>query len=239
MYVVITAFCIFLLIGVVVIYVDGFRLAKTLWLIVSIEPYEQFIPDAPRILIFGDSTGYGTGARLNTNTIAGRIGADFPSYTIVNTSVNGQTIKDALLKMKELPEAKAYTLILLQLGGNDILQKRPLASIKAELALLLAEATNRAEHVVLMTSGNVGGAPVFKGKQARDYEMRTRELRTVSMELSTQAGVHYVDLFLEPAVDIVSQNPKRYLALDGLHPSDEGYGVWYEKLEPVLRELLQ
>ncbi len=239
MYIVISVFITALVLGAVLVYTDSFRLLKTIWLISSVAPYEQIVPNAPVILVLGDSTGYGTGAKDNTKSIAGRMGSDFPTYTIVNRSVNGRTIKDALLEIRTFPDEKKYHLILLQLGGNDILQKRPVSVVKSELEILREEALKRATTVVLMTSGNVGGAPAFKGKEARDYEARTRELRAIAESIFATPEARYVDLFLEPEQDIIAQSPKVYLAFDGLHPNEVGYGVWYESLKLVLVEILK
>ncbi len=238
MYVIITSFLVFLVVSVAFVYFGGFRFAHTALLVVLADKYERTIPGAPTILILGDSTGYGTGASNARLSVAGRIGTDFPSYTIENRSKNGRTIKEALVELESIPETKLYALILIQIGGNDILQKRPLSLLASELPLLLKAARLRSPHVVMMTSGNVGGAPRFTGETALTYERLTRELRTLSISSCADAGASYVDLFLEPEDDIIAADPKRYLAKDGLHPSDEGYGVWYETLKPTLVEKL-
>ncbi len=56
-------------------------------LVKSALAYEQH-PDKPsmRILIAGDSTGVGIGAKVPRNTIAGRLGRDFPHADITNIS---------------------------------------------------------------------------------------------------------------------------------------------------------
>lgn len=215
------------------------RLFKTLYLIVRITPYEQTITDAPAIVILGDSTGYGTGATNNTQTIAGRIGTDFPTYTVVNISKNGRTIgelKQALAAEIQLPQA---ALILLQIGGNDILQKHDAATVARELQELFALAQAKAGEVVMLSSGNVGTAAAYVGTpDAAKYDALSREFRDMFMAEATQAKVVYVDLFTEPEADVFYLEPELYLSIDGLHPSDAGYGVWYQSLAPVLKELL-
>jgi lysophospholipase L1-like esterase len=58
------------------------------------------------------------------------------------------------------------------------------------------------------------------------------------METAKEYGVHYVDLFVEPDEDVFVREPKKYTAFDGLHPTADGYAVWYTKLQVVLEKIL-
>lgn len=62
----------------------------------NIVAYEQH-PLSPkmRILVAGDSTGVGTGADSPDDSIAGRIGSDYPEADIVNISENGITLEQS------------------------------------------------------------------------------------------------------------------------------------------------
>lgn len=234
------------LIFMVAFFTDTWRFAKTIWLIAQVTPYEQTGqagPDgqaAPRILVLGDSTGYGTGAGSGKQSIAGLLGADFSTYAITNNSTNGRTIGEALETIVSLPTTPTYDLILLQIGGNDILQKRPVSVVAQELSTLFVEANRRSAHVVMISSGNVGAAAAFVGTdKAVEYSRLSREFRTMFISVAATAGVTYVDLFQEPEVDVFALEPERLLAIDGLHPSAAGYAVWYSSLGPEVKKLLQ
>ena len=43
-------------------------------------------------------------------------------------------------------------------------------------------------------------------------------------------GLAYVDLYKSRDDDPFAQEPGRYNAADGLHPSDQGYGLWLHEL---------
>ncbi len=230
----------------VVVFTDAVRLAKTIWLIAQVTPYEQVGRQSadgkavPHILVLGDSTGYGTGASDGRESVAGQLGTEYPHYQITNNSKNGRTIGEALEIIKALPQEKMYELLLLQIGGNDILQKRPITIVQRELTELHAEAKSRSNHVVMMSSGNVGAAAAFVGtSKAVAYESLSREFRGMFIEVAAASDVTYVDLFQEPQVDVFALEPKRLLAIDGLHPSSAGYRVWYQSLSPVVRKLLR
>jgi lysophospholipase L1-like esterase len=55
-------------------------------------------------------------------------------------------------------------------------------------------------------------------------------VRELFLDLSAAAGIHYVDLYRPPEQDPFISHPDRYYAPDGLHPSGEGYRLWYEQL---------
>jgi lysophospholipase L1-like esterase len=212
------------------------RYAKTFYLISQTSPYEQSVPGSPKILILGDSTGYGTGVTDPQRSIAGLIGQDFVQYSIINDSKNGRAIGDLVSVAKEIEES--YELILLQIGGNDILQKRDLPTVVSELETIIDTLSPQTNHLVMMTSGNVGGASAFSKEKADAYESLTRAYRKSFVETADKTSLTYVDLFLEPEVDIIANNPETYLASDGLHPSAAGYGIWYETLYPILETRL-
>jgi lysophospholipase L1-like esterase len=218
-----------------------FRTLKTVWLIMEVKPYEQVGAGEkpPTIFVLGDSTGYGTGAGKKQFSVAGLLGADYPNYKITNNSKNGRTIGEALVEIKKLPTESKYTLLLLQIGGNDILQKRDLDVVRNELLQLYQETKKRSDSVVMISSGNVGTAAAFTGtKKAGEYERITRQFRQMFIEVAGESEVTYVDLFQEPEDDVFLKEPKKYLAIDGLHPSAQGYAYWYETLAPIVSGLL-
>src|SRR5579872_4311067 len=48
------------------------------------------------VLFIGDSTGVGTGADTNKDSVAGRFGQDYPKVTIDNLSKNGARVENIL-----------------------------------------------------------------------------------------------------------------------------------------------
>ena len=212
------------------------RTIKTLFLIATTSPYEKILSGAPIILVLGDSTGYGTGVRRRKDSVAGLIGQDYLAYTIKNNSKNGRTIGDLVQVSKNLEGN--YELILLQIGGNDILQKRDVRAVEQELRTIVLNLTKHTKHIVMISSGNVGGAAAFSDTEADEYEKITRSFRSMFLQVAEDTSLTYVDLFLEPEVDIISNNPKTYLSIDGLHPSSEGYALWYKSLKSTLQKIL-
>lgn len=197
--------------------------------------YERIIPDAQqRILVAGDSTAAGTGAKDSADSIAGRLGRDFPNSNVRNIGANGLKIAGLREKLAALSQDERYDLILLQIGGNDILRFTPRGAFRRELVEALEEAKKRSERVVLMSTGDVGLAPAFSPFFPWFYSMRTRAVRELLIQTAQEQNVIYIDLFEEKENDPFLKDPKKFYAPDGLHPSGEGYGLWYQKLRAVL-----
>lgn len=210
---------------------DGLQFAKTAYLIARVSPYEQPGTGRGSIHIIGDSTGYGTGARHASASVAGRLGGEYPGYAVSNDSVNGRMIKGAQAAVSSLQTH--YSVMVLQIGANDLLAKRPVDLVVADMERLIAAAQLHADSVVVLTAGNIGAAPRFTGAEADYFQQVSREY-THAMETMVAAdpAVAFVPLFDEPENDPFVAEPEKYMAFDGLHPTGEGYGVWYEKARP-------
>lgn len=197
-------------------------------------PYTQE-GNGVRVLFAGESTGVGTGASRPQESVAGRLGADTLDATIENISKNGARMSDLLLALRALPEEKTYDVIVLQIGGNDILNFTSPENVRTELRSALTEATKRGKRVYLMTTGDVGNAPAFGPLLSRLYTARTNELAPLFIEEAKNAGATYVDLFEPRVSDPFYLEPFKYHAKDGVHPSSDGYAIWYGKLKSALK----
>lgn len=220
----------------ITLWLSGPRIVKTVFLIARVTPYERFLSGAPSILILGDSTGYGTGASNASKSIAGRIGSDFPSYSITNNSKNGRTIEELVSVTDSI--TGNHELILLQIGGNDILHKRDSTVVESELRTIVERLSAHTENLVMLSTGNVGGASALSDMESAYYERITRVFRDMFIQVSTDTTLTYVDLFVEPENDPFVTEPEIYLSVDGLHPSNAGYDLWYQQLRPILLQKL-
>lgn len=226
------------LISIIIVLVVVFHISLLFWRVhqglaiaEKSRSFEVHNADAPvKILVAGDSTGVGTGAQDPLDSIAGRIYRDSPNVHIRNRSDNGATARDILLKLESEPE-KDFTLVLVQVGGNDILRFTSLDRLSHVITRVLQSAATKGSHVIFMSTGNVGLAPAFPPPLSWMYTWRTRKVRAIFMEAARETGAEYVDLFRERQDDPFLREPSLFYAADYLHPGSEGYRVWYEELK--------
>lgn len=183
-----------------------------------------------RILVVGDSTGVGTGASRPPDSIAGRLYRDFPHSEVVNRAHNGARVEDVTRQLDH-DDDRGFDIVLVQVGGNDILRFTDLNRLRGTIGDVLEEAGERGQHVIFISTGNVGLAPAFFPPLNWIYTERTRKVRAVFMEVAAHTGVEYVDLFKEKDEDPFLRDPNLYYAADYLHPGSEGYRLWYEELK--------
>jgi lysophospholipase L1-like esterase len=193
----------------------------------------------PRVLFVGDSIAVGCGAARPEDSIAGLIAQEFPDVTIVNRARNGARTIEAIEQLKAEGDAK-YDVILMNVGGNDILKRTPFESLPAQIDALLAEARQRSDCVICTTSPNIGLVPMFFAPLSWWLTLRSRQLRDLFAEAAGKHGAHYVNFFHPRSTDPFSRDAHRYYAQDRLHPSTDCYRYVYATLRaatPLARVL--
>lgn len=210
---------------------------KTLYLIARVSPpYEQTGSGDKTLLILGDSTGYGTGASRRSESVAGLIGAANPELTIINQSENGRTAKKLRRDIQKL-EGK-YDTILLQIGANDLLQHTAPAEVVVEIEGIAVYLRKHTDRVLVLTSGNIGAAPRFNVTKRAAY---TDSFRIYDQLMQSQAmktsNFTFVSQFKEPEDDPFVLEPEKNFSMDGLHPSSDGYALWFKELKQHLKEI--
>ena len=197
-------------------------------------PYNRRVPGAElKILFLGDSTAVGTGADDNRHSTAGYFGQDFPLAEITNISQNGKKIQELLTELNTQTFGK-YDLVVIQIGGNDIMKLTPFKNIESDLVSVIERAKTIGRYVVILHSGNVGIAPIFHWPFDVIMTNRSRKVREIYMRQAKAHGVMYVDLFSEREGDLFLKDVKRYYSADSLHPSGDGYRWWYERIRGTL-----
>ncbi len=200
-------------------------------LLVAEKPASSQPGRAPRVVVIGDSTGAGRGAAA-PYSVAGRIANAHPDVQVDNRARDGATLKQTLGQLEAGPAGDRVALLLIMAGGNDTMRLASAQTLAAHLDELLRAARERAEHVVLLTPGNFATAPGFWWPFNTILGWRSRVATRTFGEVSARhaPAVLHVSMFLEPQDDPFAQHPERYFSEDGIHPSAEGYGLWYASL---------
>lgn len=175
------------------------------------------------ILVLGDSLAVGVGAP-GAETIAGRLAVAL-NANVENYARSGALTGDLDEQMMRAKKDR-YDLILIQAGANDVIQLKSLGIAEKNMDELLVEAFKKSDHVVFLTSGNIGDAPLWPFPWRHIYLRRTLDLRERFMALATKHGALYIDLYSHG--NLFASDPKRFYAPDDLHLSADGYAKWFE-----------
>jgi lysophospholipase L1-like esterase len=191
-------------------------------------PFERDAAGATyRLLVIGDSTAVGTGASAPQASVAGLIAREHPTWTIVNRAADGARFADL---PGQLPGGQTWDAVLILAGGNDVIRLTRPGPLDAAVREIAVRSRALAPRVVFMPPGNVGNAPFFLPPLSWWMAQRSKTLHRIVREAARATGTHYVNLYREREDDPFAQQPARMNAADGLHPSDEGYRLWYRAL---------
>lgn len=164
------------------------------------------------VLAFGDSLTAGVGAEPDQAypaQLAGLIGR-----RVVNAGVSGETTAEGLARLGEQLDEHGPRLLLLCLGGNDMLRRQPAEATAANLRAMVRLARERGVAVVLIgvpQPSLLGGAPAFYPEIAKEFGL-------------AYEGEAFVDVLRD-----------RQLKSDLIHANAEGYRRVAERLARRLR----
>lgn len=228
----ITLIVVVLIVGVLLFFVVPFikKYSASKKLVADARPF--FITSSDTsipVLILGDSTAVGVGAMRSEDTLPGRVSAYIGATSVENYAKSGAVVAD-LEGQRIHAKLDHYTLILIQIGGNDIIRFHD-ENEEAEKLKVLLQGLPSAGKVIVLSAGNVGGTTLFPFFLNKSYTKKSLAYHAAFEKVATESGVVYVNLYEDPKTDPFTKEPKVYLAKDGLHLSSEGYGLWFEKVK--------
>lgn len=212
---------------VIALYASRIRFSKR---IVAQTVAAQSCPERCRrtIVIAGDSTAFGVGA-LPSESTAGRLAAAFPHARVINVARSGARIGHVVEQLGRI-ECPRVDFVLIHACANDVLEFRSLDQVEADLRAAIARARELTPNVVLMPGQNFSVAPFFLRPISAIIMRHAVRVHAVVKRVTAELGVTFVDLFRDPSEDPFVKEPHRYYCPDGLHPSGEGYGIWFATL---------
>jgi acyl-CoA thioesterase I len=181
---------------------------------------EQALPAGSQVLALGDSLTEGAGVTREEawpNLLASKTG-----WMVDNGGVSGDTSEAALQRLPDLLEQDNPVLVLVTLGGNDMLRhisrQQTIANLEQMLALIKAHG---AKAVLLATPNPNLMAAVFQHLSAPDFYRKVADEQHVPL--------------IEDAIAEVLSDPQ--LKGDPLHPNAAGHALLSEKIFKELKSI--
>lgn len=173
-----------------------------------------------KVLAFGDSVTFGTGAAP---------GEDWPSrlaamtrWSVINAGIQGDTAEAAIGRIEALLEEHQPALVIIEIGGNDFLRRRPPSAVKEDLRRIIgaARAARAAVILVAVPEPSLLGVVARKPSDSPIYQ-----------ELGEEENVPVIrDVFS----DILG---RAELRADAIHPNAQGYQKMAEGFFKQLRDV--
>ena len=164
------------------------------------------------IVAFGDSLTYGTGANEAESYPA--VLAQLINRKVVRAGVPGETTTGGLARLEGVLDEHKPALVILSLGGNDMLQKSADAQIKANLRQIIQTLRGRGISVVLFGVPR----PALITSAAEYYA-----------ELAKEFGIPYEGKIV---TDVLYRPDQKS---DPIHPNAKGYRRMAEAFADLLK----
>ena len=154
------------------------RLAFTLLLIAALVSCGERVPRVPAvgpnevIVAFGDSLTYGTGAAESESYPV--VLAQLIGRTVVRAGVPGEITAQGLGRIEQVIEAHRPALVIVCLGGNDMLRRIDEAQVRSNLREIIRTIKARGIAVVLVgvpKPSLITSSPAFYGDLAKEFNI--------------------------------------------------------------------
>lgn len=181
---------------------------------------EGALPSGSRVVALGDSLTAGFGVAPGEawpELLANKTG-----WVVINGGASGDTSSGALQRLPALLEEHNPVLVLVGLGGNDMLRRLPEEETVANLGKILAAIkAHGAKPVLLATPKPSAMGAVFQNLSAADFYRKVAEEQQVPL--------------IEDAIAEVLSDTQ--LKGDPLHPNAAGHALLAQKIYDALKAI--
>ena len=158
---------------------------------------------------------------------------------VANLGVNGYTTADLI--RDELPalNALAPEFVTLLIGVNDVVQGIPAVTYESNVVDILdaLQARLPPDRIVTIAIPDYTATPA--GADYGDPDDQHDAIvadNAIMARLSRERGIAFVDIF---DLSLRAAEDRSLVADDGLHPSGRQYGLWVERIAPVVEGVLR
>ena len=182
--------------------------------------------NAPVLLVLGDSLSAAYGMPLSRGWVSlleRRLEETDRPWRVVNASISGDTTAAALKRLPKLMELHDPKVVVIELGGNDGLQGKPLDTIRTNLRELIGVARD------------AGAQPALIGMRIPpNYgQYYSGRFEQVFREVADSENIPLLRFSLEELI-----KKGGMMQADGIHPAPEAQAQMLDSLWPDLNEKL-
>ncbi len=156
----------------------------------------------------------------------------YPEYTTLNRGIGGDRTYDVLNRMQvSVYDAKPAVVVLL-IGGNNVLAGEDLHKTAAEYEEILKGIEEHLPEtkVVVLSLTSMGGKCAVKNPEAALLNYKIKDI-------ADSYGHTFVDVFT-PLFDAETMEIRAEYTVDGAHLTDEGYRVLSAVVKPAIKAAL-
>lgn len=189
-----------------------------------------------RILLIGDCASVSVGVSKPEYSLVGRMMQDYNFFEIINASKNSLSLYGAVKKM-DMYYGEKFDLVIIQTGSIDTILLKPDFVLDKHLDSIKNKTKNLGNpKVLIMSMCNIGSFPLFMFPFNHLYSRKSLRNKNLFDSKSKENGFIHVPLH-EPLNTDNLIHPTSLFTYDGIHPNDEGYGIWYKKLKVELEKI--
>ena len=201
------------------------------WLFVSAQAFGSS-DEEKRVLILGDSLTAGFGlepGQAFPDQLEVWLSEQGHNIRVINAGISGDTTTGGRARLAWVLDGQAYKpdLVVVELGGNDVLRSIPIDVTRQNMIAMLQ--TLSARDIPVMIAGMMA-APNL----GPDYE---RDFNALFPALSAEYNASLYPFFLDGVVSEEGFRADLHQA-DGLHPNADGVKVIVERFGPALVKAL-
>jgi lysophospholipase L1-like esterase len=180
------------------------------------------------ILVLGDSTGVGVGARHPEKSTAGGWPPSSRDADIVNVSVSGARVCDTLAHASEWIGTNCrFDLAVLHVGANDIVRATSKEKLANDCDALLVELKKVTDRLIWLGPANVGLARLVPASILMAVSGALPRAATIFADSAARHWVAFVDFCGSEHGQHLRRGGRQHFAVDGFHPNSSTYGHGY------------
>lgn len=171
-------------------------------------------PSSVTVVAFGDSITAGVGTSGNNDYVS--VLSNRTGVSIINAGRPGDTTASALARIDSAVLSRDADIVIVFLGGNDLLQGVPVQQRIANITAIVQQIRSDGAAVILVGVGS-GALDAFEGALPG---------------IASQTSSTLVPAVLDGIFGVPS------LMADLIHPNNAGHAIIADRIEPALRAVL-